>query len=327
LRLCGEIFAVVFPVTLAVAPAAAQANDYPTKPVRLVVPFAPGGTTDIVARIVAQKLGDVWKRQVVIDNRGGAGGSLGTEIVARAQADGYTLLFGLQTTHAVNPAVYKNLPFDALRDFIPVTRVAISPQLLVAHPALQTPTLREFVARVKAAPGKYTYASSGTGTSQHLAFEMFKRAAGLDMAHIPYKGTAPAMAELVGGHTQALIGGVVALLPHVKAGRLHAVAMASANRSMAAPEVPTMNETLLPGFSVSPWFGLFYPARTPNAIVDKLFHDVTTQVLAAPDLRQRVIDQGAEIAPSVSKQEFAAFVAAEHAHWRKTVEAVMPARP
>lgn len=305
----------------------AQVSDYPNKPVRLVVPFTPGGSTDIVARLVAQKLSDVWKKQVVIDNRGGAGGSLGAELVAKAAPDGYTLLVGLQTTHAINPAVYKNLPFDPLKDFVPVTRFAVSPQMLAAHASLPALTLQEFVNRVKAAPRKYSYGSSGNGTSQHLAFEMFKRAAGIEMEHIPYKGSAPAIADLVGGHTQALIGGVVALLPHIKSGRLQAVAIASATRSAVAPDVPTMSETLLPGFSVSPWFGFFYPAKTPNAIVDRLFADTHKHVLNAPDIRQRIIDQGAEVAPSVSKQEFAAFVAAEHAQWRKTVDAVMTTAP
>ncbi len=303
------------------------AAEYPVKPVRLVVPFAPGGTTDIVARVVAQKLAEIWKRQVVIDNRGGAGGSIGTELVAKAPADGYTLLFGLQTTHAINPAVYRDLPFDPIKDFTPVTRIAFSPQLLAVHPGVPAVTLKEFVALAKASPGKYSYGSSGTGTSQHLAFELFKRAAGIDLVHVPYKGMGPAITELLGGHVQAAIGGMVALLPHVKSGKLRAIAMASTSRSPVLPEVPTMAETLLPGFNVSPWFGLFYPARTPGPIVNQLYADVTGKVLSAPDVRQKISEQGAEVAASSSRQEFAAFVTAENALWGKVVREVLSGKP
>jgi tripartite-type tricarboxylate transporter receptor subunit TctC len=280
----------------------AAAGEYPMKPVRLVVPFAPGGTTDIVARVVAQKLAEIWKKQVVIDNRGGAGGSIGTELVAKAPADGYTLLFGLQTTHAINPAVYKDLQFDPIKDFTPVTRVAFSPQLLAVHPGVPASALKEFVALAKASPGKYSY-------------------------HIPYKGMGPAITELLGGHVQAAIGGLVALLPHVKSGKLRAIAMASTNRSTVLPEVPTMAESLLPGFNVSPWFGLFYPAGTPGLIVNQLYADVTSKVLSAPDVRQKISEQGAEVASSSSRQEFAAFVAAENALWGKVVREVMSGKP
>jgi tripartite-type tricarboxylate transporter receptor subunit TctC len=291
-----------------------------------VVPFAPGGTTDIVARVIAQKLGEVWKRQVVIDNRGGAGGSIGTELVAKALPDGYTLLFGLQTTHAINPAVYKDLPFDPIKDFAPVTRVAFSPQLLAVHPGVSAGTLQEFIALAKASPGRMSYGSSGTGTSQHLAFELFKRAAGINLVHVPYKGMGPAITELIGGQVQAAIGGVVALLPHVKSGKLRAIAMASTSRSTVVPEVPTMAESVLPGFNVSPWFGLFYPIGTPGAIVDQLYTDVIHKVLSAPDVRQRIAEQGAEVAPSESKKEFAAFVVKEHALWGKVVREVLSAQ-
>lgn len=302
------------------------AGEYPSKPVRMVVPFAPGGTTDIVARIVAQKLSELWNKQVVIDNRGGAGGSIGTDLAAKASPDGYTLLFGLQTTHAINPAVYKNLPFDPIKDFIPVTRVAFSPQLLAVHPSLPAGTLKEFVALAKASPRRLSYGSSGIGTSQHLAFELFKRAAGIDLVHVPYKGSGPATTELLGGHVQAIIGGVVALLPHVRSGKLRAIAMASTSRSAVVPEVPTIAESLLPGFNVSPWFGLFYPSGTPVAIVNQLYADVVRKVLSAPDVRLKISEQGAEVAASDSKQEFAAFVAAENVLWGKVVKEVMSAQ-
>ena len=302
-----------------------MAAGYPDKPVRMVVPFPPGGTTDIVARIVAQKMSDVWARQVVIDNRSGAGGSIGSDLVAKASPDGYTVLFGLQTTHAINPGVYKNLPFDPIKDFAAVTRVAVSPQLLALHPSVSANSLPAFIALAKASPGRLSYGSSGTGTSQHLAFEMFKRTAGVDVVHIPYKGTGPAIADLVGGHVQTLIGGVAGLLPHVKSGKLRAIAIASVNRSAVLPEVPTMAETLLPGFDVSPWFGLFLPAGTPAAITRQLYADVVNKVLNVPEVRQRIGDQGAESAPSKSPGEFAAFVAEEKALWGKVIRDVMPA--
>ena len=299
------------------------ARDYPNKPVRVVVPFPPGGATDVVARIISQKLGEVWGTQVVIDNRGGAGGAIGSDLVAKSTPDGYTLLFGLQTTHAINPAVYENLPFDPIKDFIPVTRVAVSPQLLALHPSVASTNLQAFLTLAKASSGRFSYGSAGTGTSQHLAFELFKRAAGIDLVHIPYKGTAPAVTDLLGGHVQALIGGVVALLPHIKSGKLRAIAVTSANRSAVLPDVPTMSESLLPGLNLSPWFGFFYPAATPASIVNQLYVDVVTKVLSLSDLRQKIIDQGAEIAPSKSIAEFGAFVAEEKSMWATVVRDVI----
>lgn len=322
--LAGGIFVFMCVLASSVLGDAAAAA-YPNKPVRMVVPFPPGGTTDIVARIVAQKLGDVWARQVVIDNRSGAGGSIGSDLVAKASPDGYTVLFGLQTTHAINPGVYKNLPFDPIKDFTAVTRVAVSPQLLALHPSVSANNLQAFIALAKASPGRFSYGSSGTGTSQHLAFEMFKRTAGIGVEHIPYKGTGPAIADLVGGQIQTLIGGVAGLLPHVKSGRLRSIAIASANRSAVLPETPTMAETLFPGFDVSPWFGLFLPTGTPAAITRQLYADVVTKVLNVPEVRQRIGDQGAEAAPSKSTAEFAAFVAEEKALWGKVIRDVMPA--
>jgi tripartite-type tricarboxylate transporter receptor subunit TctC len=321
----GRVLAAGLAAMGSVVPSHAMAAGYPDKPVRMVVPFPPGGTTDIVARIVAQKMSDVWARQVVIDNRSGAGGSIGSDLVAKASPDGYTVLFGLQTTHAINPGVYKNLPFDPIKDFAAVTRVAVSPQLLALHPSVSANSLPAFIALAKASPGRLSYGSSGTGTSQHLAFEMFKRTAGVDVVHIPYKGTGPAIADLVGGHVQTLIGGVAGLLPHVKSGKLRAIAIASVNRSAVLPEVPTMAETLFPGFDVSPWFGLFLPAGTPAAITRQLYADVVSKVLNVPEVRQRIGDQGAEAAPSKSPGEFAAFVAEEKALWGKVIRDVMPA--
>ncbi|MBI3042619.1 MAG: tripartite tricarboxylate transporter substrate binding protein [Betaproteobacteria bacterium] len=296
----------------------AAALEYPDKPVRLVVPFAPGGGTDIVARIVAQKLTEVWEKQVVVDNRGGAGGVIGTEMVARAPANGYTILFGAQSTLAMNPAVYRNLKFEPVRDFTPVTLVAYSLQLLAVHPGIPAKSLGEFIAAAKAAPGKWTYGSSGVGTSAHLTFELFKREAGISLVHVPYKGTAPAITDLLGGQIQAIIGSTAALLQHVRSGRLRAIAMTSGNRSTAMPQVPTMAESGLPGFNVSPWFGLLYPAGTPKTIVNALYSDMR-KILNSPDTRQKIADQGGEPALSDSPRQFAAYVASERELWRKVV--------
>lgn len=296
----------------------AAAPKYPDKPVRLVVPFAPGGGTDIIARIVAHRLSETWGKQVVIDNRGGAGGVIGTETVAKAAADGYTILFGSQSVLAMNPAIYSNLNFDSVKDFIPVTLVAYSLQLLAVHPGVPARSLQEFIAAAKAAPGKWTYGSSGTGTAAHLTFELFKREAGIDVVHVPYKGTGPAITDLLGGQIQSIIGSTAALLPHVKSGRLRAIAMASGNRSAAMPHLPTMAESGLPGFNVSPWFGVLYPSRTPKAIVNSMYSEMR-RILTSPDTRQKIAEQGAEAALSESPQEFAAFVASERELWRKVV--------
>lgn len=302
----------------------AAANEYPNKSVRLVVPFAPGGGADIVARLVAQELSTVWEQQVIVDNRGGAGGAIGTEVVARARPDGYTMLFGSQSTIAMNPAVYTNLPFDTIKDFAPVILVAYSPQLLAVHPSVQAKTLQEYIALAKAAPGELTYASSGTGTSGHLTFELFKReAGGIDVRHIPYKGTAAAMSDVLGGQVKTLMGSTAVMVPHMKSGRLRAIAIATATRSPAMPQVPTMAESGLKGFEVKPWFGLLYPARTRKAIVDKLFADVR-KLQDTSDLSQQIEKAGAVAAVGDSPKQFAALVAAERTLWAKVVREVMP---
>lgn len=298
------------------------ASHYPNKPVRLIVPMPPGGGSDNVARIIAQRMTESWKEQVVIDNRSGAGGTIGTTVAAKAPSDGYTLLFGAQTTLAINPALYKNLPFDPIRDFAPVTLVAYSPQLLAVHPSVQAKGLQEFVALAKAAPRQLSYASNGVGTSAHLSFEMFSREAGIQLIHVPYKGTGPALTDLIGGQVQTIIGSTSAILPHMKSGRARAIAVMTANRSVAMPQVPTMAESGLPGFEVKPWFGLLYPAGTPKTVVDKLYSDLR-KLLATPDLRQKIAEQGAEVAFSESPRQFAAYIAAEKTLWAKVVAEVM----
>ncbi len=300
------------------------AADYPYKPVRLMVPFPPGGGADIVARVVGMRLSNLWNQQVIIDNRGGAGGVIGTELVARAQPDGYTILFGSQSTIAMNPAMYKNLNFDPVKDFIPVILVAYSPQLLAVHPSVEAKTLQEFIALAKASPGKLNYASSGIGTSGHLTFELFKRAAGnIDVLHVPYKGTAAALNDFLGGQVKALMGSTAVTLPLMKAGRLRTIAIATATRSPAMPQLPTMAESGLPGFEVKPWFGLLFPARTPKVIVDKLFNDVR-KLQDAPELAKGIEESGAVAADRESQKQFATLVASEQAMWKKVVQEVIP---
>jgi len=297
-------------------PAAAQ-TAFPTKPIRLVCPFPPGGTTDLVARLVAQKFTEAWGQQVVVDNRPGAGGVIGTEMVAQAAPDGYTVLLGSITTHAVNPALYKSLKFDPIKDFAPVSLVVSSPQLLAVHPSVAAKSVKEFVALAKAKPGQLNYGSAGTGTSPHLTFELFRSMAAIDVVHVPYKGTGPAITDLVGGQVQAMITGVVALMPHVKSNRLRALGVTSTKRVAALPDVPTVAESAVPGFDVSSWFGVFLPARTPRPIVMKMNQEIV-KILTNPEVRQRLIDQGADPA-SGTPEEFAAYVKSEMTRWGQVV--------
>lgn len=298
------------------APALAQ-QSYPNKPIRMVCPFPPGGTTDLVARTVAQKLSEAWGQQVVVDNRSGAGGLIGTEMVAKAAPDGYTILLGSITTHAVNPALYKKLNFDPLKDFYPVSLIVSSPQLLAVHPSVPVKSVKELIALAKEKPGRLNYGSAGTGTSPHLTFELFKSTAGIDIVHIPYKGTGPAITDLVGGQVQMMITGVVALMPHVKSGKLRGIAVTSSRRTTALPDIPTVSESGVPNFDVSSWFGVFLPAGTPKPIVARLNGEIR-KILELAEVRKRLIDQGADPA-SDTPEQFAAYVKSEMARWGKVV--------
>ena len=311
---CARLSAAV---VCALAPLAA-AQSYPTKPIRMICPFPPGGTTDVVARVVAQGLSEAWGQQVIVDNRPGAGAVIGTEMAAKSPPDGYTVLLGSITTHAVNPALHKKLNFDPVKDFAPVTLVVSSPQLLAVNPSVTAKNVKELIALVKAKPGQLNYASAGPGSSPHLTFELFKSATGIDIRHVPYKGTGPAITELVGGQVQAMITGVVALVPHVKSGRLRAIAVTSKGRVGALPEVPTIMESGVPNFDVSSWFGVFLPAGTPKAIVTKMNAEVR-KIVAAPDVKKRLIDLGADPETNTPEQ-FAAYVRSERTRWAKVVE-------
>ena len=264
---CALVAALIAPIADAHAAATSSGEAYPTKPIRLIVAFPPGGSTDIIARLVGQKLGESLGQQVVIDNRGGAGGTIGTEIAARAAPDGYTLTMGTTSTHVIAAGVYSKLKYDPLKDFAPLTLVASTPYLLVVNPQVKANTLKEFVALAKSQPGKLNYASAGTGTTTHLAMEMLKTAAAIDAVHVPYNGNGPANTATIGGQVQALFGSMPAVLPQAKAGRLRPLAVGTAKRSPALPDVPTVAESGYPGFEVSLWLGFFAPAATPRPIV------------------------------------------------------------
>jgi tripartite-type tricarboxylate transporter receptor subunit TctC len=277
----------------ALAPGLAWPQAYPAKPVRLIVPFPPGGSTDIVARIVAQKLGERLGQQVVVENRGGAGGTIGTEVVARAAPDGYTLGVASTSTHAVAPSVYTKLGYDPVKDFAPISLVAVSPYLLVVHPDVQVKSLQEFVAYVKARPGKLNYASAGTGSTTHLAMEMLKSAAGLYIVHIPYNGNGPAGTAVIAGQVEALFGSLPAVLPHAKSGRVRPIAVGTPKRSPSLPDVPTVAESGFPGFDASLWLAIMAPAGAPPAVVDRLHKEIVA-VIGSPDAADALAKAGAE---------------------------------
>ncbi len=266
---------------------------YPSKPVRLIVAFPPGGSTDIIARLVGQKLGERLGQQVVIDNRGGAGGTIGTEIAARSSPDGYTLTMGTTSTHVIAAGVYSKLKYDPLKDFEPITLVATTPYLLVLNPTVKANTLKEFIALAKSQPGKLNYASAGTGTTTQLAMEMLKTAAGIDVVHVPFNGNAPANTATIGGQVQALFGSMPAVLAQAKAGRLRPIAVGTPKRSPALPDVPTVAENGYPGFDASLWLGFFAPKGTPAPILKRL-HTELVAIALSPEMKEQFERNGAE---------------------------------
>ena len=299
--------------------AAAQAPAYPTKPIRIVVPFPPGGATDILARDVAQKLTEAWGQQVIVDNRPGAGGNVGSELVAKSAPDGYTLEMGTVGTHAINASLYAKMPYDHVKDFAPIILVAAVPNVLEVNPAIPVNSVTELIAYAKANPGKLNFASSGNGTSIHLSGELFKVMAGVEMTHVPYKGSAPALQDLVGGQVQIMFDNLPPSLPMIRAGKLRALAVTSAARAPALPDVPTVAEAGLPGFEASSWFGLLAPAGTPPAIVAKINGEVAAW-LATPEAKEQLSKQGAAAAGG-TPDDFAKHIAAETAKWAKVVKA------
>lgn len=306
-----------FAVTLAlgvISGAAAQAQNYPTKPIRLIVPFPPGGGTDVVARSVAQKLGASVGQQVIIDNRGGAAGNIGTELAARAAADGYTLLL-VSGTQAVNAALFRKLPYDLARDFAPVSQLAAAPLLLVVHPSLPVRSLAQLIALARSRPGQLNYATGGSGTGPHVAMELLRTSTGVKLLHVPYKGNGPAVTDLIAGQCQLMFANITGVLPQVKAARLRALAISSLDRSPLVPEIPTVAEGGVPGFEVVQWFGLLAPAGTAPEIIARL-HAEVTKVIDLQEFRDLLANEGATPVKR-PPGEFAEFIKSEITKWRK----------
>jgi len=300
--------------------ATAHAQDaYPTRPVKLIVPFPAGGSTDIIGRLVGQKLSERLGQPVVVENRGGAGGTIGTDAAAKSAPDGYTLTIGTTSTHAIAPNAYAKLPYSPEKDFAPISLVAITPYLLVVNPNVKATNLKEFVALGKAEPGKMNFGSAGSGTATHLSMEMLKEAAGINLVHVPYKGNAPAELAVLAGDVQAVFGSMPALLQQAKAGKLRPLAVGTGVRSPALPEVPTVAESGYPGFESALWLGVFAPAGTPKAVLDRLEKDVRA-IVAMPDFREGLARNGADPL-SNTPAEFAKLLGDEIVRYAKTVKA------
>jgi len=308
-----RVFAVVF---FALFSGLVFSQNYPARAIRLIVPFPPGGSNDIVGRMVGQQLGERLAQSVVIDNRGGAGGTIGTDMAAKATPDGYTLLL-ISVAHAFNPAMYKKLPYDPEKAFAPIGMVAAGPVALTVHPSVPAQSVKELIALVKANPGKMNYATAGIGSFQHLASELFKLQAGLDMVHIPYKGGGPAMMDTIAGQAQINMASLIQVIPHAKSGKLRLLATSGTKRSALFPDVPTVAETV-PGYDATNWWGLVAPAATPQAIVGRL-HSELSVVLSSSTTQQRVENEGAEVVRMTSA-EFGRFIAEETQKWAKVVK-------
>ena len=293
------------------------AQSYPSKPIRLVLPYPPGGGTDVIARPLAQKLTEQLGQQVIVDNRGGAGGNIGMEFVAKSPADGYTLLFALTAQYAVNPSLYPKLPYDPVRDYAPISLLANAPYLLVVHPTLPAKSVAELVALVKARPGQLSYSSSGNGSGAHLAGEMLRSLARVEIVHVPYKGAGPAMPDLIAGQVQLSFITYTAAGPHIKTGRLRALGVTTAKRSPTLPDLPAIGETVA-GYDSAVWYGFAAPAGTPLEIVSKLNAEVL-RVLAAPDFRSRITLEAVSPIGS-TPEEFGSFMRSEIVRWAKVVK-------
>ncbi len=296
-----------------------QAQAYPSKPVRFVVPFAPGGTTDILARLVGQKLSEVYGQQFVIENRAGAGGNIGAEIVAKAPSDGYTILMGTPGTQAINQYVYRAMPYDTAKDFAPVSLVALVANVLAVNPQVPARDLKELIALAKARPGTLNFATPGNGTTGHLSTELMKAMAGIDLTHVPYRGSGPALQDLLAGQVQMTIDNIPSALPHIQGGALRALAVTSAKRWFALPDVPTMAEAGIPNYEATSWFVVMAPARTPADIVNRLSAEIDTQ-LRTEDMRKKFREVGAEPVGG-TPAALGAFLTAEQTKWKGVVEA------
>lgn len=310
LALCAALLA---------APAAFAQQSYPQKPIRYVVPFPAGGIADVFARIIGGRIGEAWGQPVVVENRAGAGGNIGAEIVAKAPPDGYTILMGSIGTQALNAALYRNMPYDSVKDFTPIALVIEAESLLALHPSVAAGTPAELVSLARAQPGKLTCGSAGVGTTSHLACELFKSMARVDVVHVPYKGNVPAITDLLAGQTSMSFATMPTVLPHVKAGKLKGMAVLGTGRSPAAPDIPALAEAL-PGFEVNNWVGAFGPAGLSQAIAAKLNAGILA-VMRSPDVQQRLLTEGARFTP-LTPAQFTEFVASETAKWGKLIREV-----
>ncbi len=309
----------LFLLQVCVAACAPALAAYPDKPIRLIIPQATSGSTDTLARMVGLKLADALGQQVVADNRPGANGIIGTEIVAKAQADGYTLLAGGTAPLAINPSLYRNIPYDSIRDFAPVVNIAYSTSVLVVHPSVKATTLNELIALAKSRPGEVRYASAGIGSSPHLSAELFRLSAGVNVVHVPYKGSTPGVIATVSGETSLMFTGIASVVAHIKSNRLRVLSVNGPKRSAALPEVPTASEAGLPGFEVDFWIGYLTRAGTPRAAIERLNSEVN-KILREPAIRERMIVLGTEpVGGSVA--EFDALIKADLAKWTKVVRA------
>ncbi len=306
-------------VALAVAsPASGQA--WPAKPIRIVAPSTPGDAPDVIARMVADKLSVALGQQVVVENRPGAGGVVGSEVVAKAAPDGYTLIMGNAGSHGINAAVYARLPYDIQRDFAPVSQIAVAPNIVVVNPEIPAKTIPEFVAYAKSKPGQLAYASGGNGSSAHMSMELFKSMAGIDLIHVPYKGSSPALTDVMGGQVAVMSVNMPPAVPLVKAGKLRALAVTTRTRSLLMPEVPTIAESGLPGYETVAWFGVLAPAGTPKEIVNRLSAEIA-KIARSPEMRERLLSMGAEPVGG-TPDEFAAVIARDIAKWTTLAKAV-----
>ena len=312
-------FALTMAALFGVAATPSRAQEYPTKPIRMVVPFAPGGPNDVLGRIVAQKISTQIGQQIVIDNRSGAGGATGTAAVSAASPDGYTLLFSGTSSLAINPSLYKGLAYDPVRDFAPVSLAGTAPSLLVIHPSVPAKSIKELIAIARASPGRLNFASGGVGGSPHLAGELLKSIARIDIVHIPFRGAGPALTALTSGEVDMYIGGVSAVLPVVKDGRARALAVTSARRTPLLPDMPTFMESGVPGYETGNWYAVLAPAATPKAVIAKLNAEVV-KALAAPDVKKRFADLGTD-AISSTPEQLGAYQREELSRWAKVIKA------
>ena len=309
---------MILAAALALAPLAHAQTDYPNRPLKQIVPFPPGGGVDVVTRIVGTKWSELLGQQILVENKAGAGGTVGADAAAKAAPDGYTLLTCQVASHGVSPAVYNKLPYDHLRDFAPISLIGKTPNVLVVHPSVPAQTLAEFITYVRASPGKYNYASPGYGTSPQMTMELFKLTAGLNLFHVPYKGGAPALADVMGGQVTGMFGNLPEQLTAIKGGKTRALAVSSAKRNPQLPDVPTVAESGFPGFDVTVWYGVCAPSGVPKQILDKL-HATLVRTVNLPEMKARLAEASIEATPT-TPEEFAAFIKGETERWARVVK-------